>query len=325
MAGYKPTQERDEHGRWEDDDGNPSPSTVALAVLDPNNKEKADALAKIAEETARDLGFDPKFVTVSDESKQFELNGKQYNYAGAAFLDSHTDNPEIAIYTPHVDANSAHGVLAHEIQHQKFQAFINDYRKDYEAMQRDLDYQKQTEWVPFDSSNASHVAREKAGEMVTTDRRIREGFMKPDGSLYEPYASRYPIYTAWTEANKPMSDDFAKSDGVSGYSRDWWDAYAANKVQLPQAMHETLAEIARIKYGQQRDKAAHVAMVKYIREHGGTWTPADEKEWQKNRNDRIGHIVRKKDGLLTARKNLDPIWNTLYRAVEANWKRRTKK
>lgn len=341
MAGHDVSDEpRDERGRWTV--GGASGVHEAGPVMnltDPTtNHALADQAAKLAAETATKLGFNPKYVTISDERRTFELNGSTRNYAGAAFLDSHTENPEIAVYLPfqtwqpkegerQLDVSGVKGTTAHEVEHQKYQAFINDYRKDAEAMRSDPDYHKDSHWVPFDPNNPEHARLREKGGLLTSDNKIREpGFMQPNGLLNEPYDKKYPIYQAWTKANMPLSDEFEKSDGVSGYSRDWWDAYrnrtVEKPVQLPQAMHETLAEIARIRYGQDEMKAEHKANIKFIKANGGDWTAEDEKKWQANNKAQLGHIVRKKDGFLTKRKGLAPIWNDLYKAVEENWKRR---
>lgn len=329
---FDPNEARDERGRWTG--SGPHPSGVAVAVLDPKNIDKADAIAKIAAGAAKELDFDPKFITVSDEHRTFTLNGKELSYAGAAFLDSHTVNPEIAVYTPHVTTDNTPGVIAHEIAHQKYQAFLNDYRHEYEAMQSDPDYKRTlSTWS------------EPTADGTITRIGGADKFMKPDGSLHEPYASRYPAYTLYQETQgKQLEAEYAKSDGVSGYSRDWWDArgtvkdheyvkdsttgekgtYRSAAATSDQAMHETIAEIARIRYETKLNKDAHEANVKYIKDHGGTWTAENEKEWRSNQQS-ITHIVRKSDGFLTTRKGIDPMWNALHKAVEANWKRRWKK
>lgn len=306
---YDPKEPRDERGRWTVGGPGPHEAGPMMSISSHENADKADTIARIAAETAKSLDFDPKFITISDENKSFMLNGTERKYAGAAFLDMHTENPEIALYTPHVSPETASGVTAHEIEHQKYQAFINDYRKEREAMEQSTEYKESLpRWdgaTKIDNGN--------------------DTFMRPDGTLHEPWASKYPVYTAWTETMRPSTQDYAKSDGVSGYSRDWWDAWHKSEANTEQAMHETLAEIAHARQKFRQNKEAHESNVRYIKEHGGEWTKEQEAEWRKNSKNTITHMVRKKNGMMTLRKGIDPIWNTLYNAVEANWKRRQKK
>ena len=42
-------------------------------------------------------------------------------------------------------------------------------------------------------------------------------------------------------------DVFAESDGLSDYSFNWWKAWKEGKATTHLAMHETLAEMARLK------------------------------------------------------------------------------
>lgn len=295
---------RDNHGRWTAGANGFHDAGPNMNINDPAQVEKADSMAKLAAETAKQMDFNSKYITVSDEHRTFELNGKTYNYAGAAFLDA---SHAVVLYTPHINAENVQAVTAHEIEHQKYQAFIDDYAKEKEALFNDPDYK-------------ATLPKWEGDKMVHSGRP--DNFMRPDGSLHEPFASRYPVYTAWDEANRPsITEGFAKSDGVSGYSRDWWDAWHAQKANTSQAMHETLAEIGRLRYEAKANRAAHDSNVEYIKSHGGQWTSADESKWRAAQQP-ITHLVRKSNGMMGLRKGIDPIWNTLYKAVDANWKRR---
>jgi hypothetical protein len=328
---------------------------MSLATSDPASVEKANNIAHIAAQTAEKLGFDPKLITVSDESKTFELNGKTMYYAGAAILprpamvgkldvlsiqqverdgalstrilpQDSTEVGPVVLYSSHIgsDPKEVAGITAHEIEHQKFQAFINDYRAERARMEKDPAYL------------ATFPKWSEDGKTMIS--RGTNDFMRPDGLLRDPHADRYPTYQSYTQAMMPSISDFAKTDGVTGYSRDWWNAWENRTANTEQAMHETLAEIANLKriyeFTNAENKEAHEKNVAYIREHGGQWTPEQEAEWKayNNRNNlpiRIIHLMRKptKDGaamFLTTKRGLDPNWNRLYKAVDANWKRRNK-
>lgn len=335
---FNPNEPRDEKGKWVAGNGNlggSHPSGPFMYLHDAGNVDRADKIASIAADTAKQLGFDPTLINVTDESRTFELNGKTLNYAGAAHLTGpqgeNTVRPKgtITLYTPHAGPESAiPGLTAHEVQHQKFQAFLNDYKDERERMEKDPDYEAtKPKWSAPDADGTIHKLTPGSDD-----------FMRPDGTLKEPYDKRYPVYSAWQDAMATSTQDFAKTDGVSGYSRDWWDAWHAGKANTDQAMHETLAEIARVKLETFKPAAerkaalaeytaAHEKNIAEIKALGGQWTDEDEKEWKKtaanaNRADRVTHMMRKKDGLMKLKPGLDPKWNKLYKAVEDNWKRR---
>jgi hypothetical protein len=336
-------QPRDDHGRWTasgvgTSDAHAHPAGPFMDISKPDQAEKADQVAKIAATVANKLGYDPSKINVSDESRQFELNGKTMNYAGMATFPADPKlvvNPDgsktiananetgpVTLFTPHVgnDPNGIAGVAAHEITHQKWQAFRNDYTADMLKMKEDPDYQKNDKWVTYDANNPQHAALRAAGSMVTSPQedgseKIREpGFMRPDGMLNEPYASKYPAYQSMTNALKPSQDDFAKSDGVSDYSKEYWlgartpveksfdkpdgtkQTYSTYAVDPAMAFHETLSEIGRLKY-------------------------AGDPVYHK----KLGDVDGKPVYFSTGKKGINPKWNTLYKAMDDNWKRRTSK
>jgi len=68
-----------------------------------------------------------------------------------------------------------------------------------------------------------------------------------DDTLKPPYDAQFPFYQAWQTAYK-NTDIFAKSDGVTQYSKEYWDLWHQGEMDTASAMHETLAEMLRIKY-----------------------------------------------------------------------------
>jgi 2',3'-cyclic-nucleotide 2'-phosphodiesterase (5'-nucleotidase family) len=77
----------------------------------------------------------------------------------------------------------------------------------------------------------------------------RDTVMNADGSLKPPYDTKYPAYTAMHDAFfKYDVSAFADADGVSDYSYDYWKGWKAGNVQTFDAVHETLAEMAKAKY-----------------------------------------------------------------------------
>ncbi len=217
---FNPNEQRDKDGKWTAGDGG---RRLTLDELDPATSDQAHAenirrYKLAADQVAKDLGFNPDRIEVSGETKTFELNGKTRLYAGAAFLDT----GKIVIYEPHIAPSSISNVVAHEIGHQKFQKFINDYQADYKRMQED-----------------TKDVRNKDIDLV----------MRYDGMLKEPYAEKYPVYQKYTEVMMPsVIDNFAKSDGITSYSEEWWKAWHEQKANTSQAMHETIAEMTARDY-----------------------------------------------------------------------------
>lgn len=283
---YDPNEPRDKKGEWTTGGEKPF---VSLTSHTPESAARAEIISNLAAKSAAALGFKPTAINVTDQEHKFTLNGVERKAAGTADLKTGTIN----LYTGQIHTNEdVPGLMAHEVMHQKYQTFVNDYQAERAAMEKDPDYRKDSSLVTFDPANPIHAAQKAAGSLVFTNGQFREkGFMRPDGLLNAPYDAKYPTYQAFTNAHMTDSRDFAKTDGVSPYSREWWDAWHGQTASTSQAMHETLAEIARLKF----------------------------------EGNKVQHMVRKPDNLLTLRKTPDPKWTALYRAVEDHWKKRAKK
>lgn len=341
---YDPNEPRDERGKWTSSLGGAmhmAPGFPAVSLTDPANAGKAKLLAEKAEEVSRALDFKPTKMIVTDIPHKFTINGQEYNEGG------HYDPQSEYITLRHaLSHETGDGVIAHEIAHAKFDALMKDYRAERDAMEKDPDYRKEntSKWVPYDESNPAHVASKALGNIVTTDGQIRErkpGFMNPDGSLNEPYASRYPLYQRYNEVaggtrKGTEISDFAKTDGVSKYSKDYWEAWQNREVGTDSAMHETLAEMARVKWEVARDTKAHKDNVKYIKKNGGQWTPDDEKQWKQGMQSRTrtatqnyhlgkGDVNGRKTYFATTKKVSRKNWEDLYDLMDSNWTRRNKK
>ncbi len=215
---FDPSEKRDEYGRW-------TAGGDAGVIAEPSapNAESTRRYAKAATRVAIDLGFDPKNISVVSEPRaQFMLNGKLHDWAGAADLKEGT----IKLYEPFLNPSSINDVAAHEIGHQKFQRFLDDYLAERARMEDDI--------------NKMEFPKGKDRWDVV---------MKPDGALREGFAEKYPLYQKYTEVMMPsISEGFAKSDGITDYSREWWKAWHDQKANTTQAMHETIAEMTARAY-----------------------------------------------------------------------------
>lgn len=228
---FNPDEDRDERGRWS------TSGSAKNAVSSSANQEFGEELTAIATDTAKTLNYDPKTITVTDERYPFALNGKEYTAAG-------THDPttgEIKLYTNNLNDKTAPGVLAHEIMHGKFKAFMDQYDAETKAIM--------AEKGPAPDPNGEKAWQKRGGSWAV---------MSADGSLRAPYDKKYPVYQQYTKLlDSDGIDNLAKSDGITDYSTQYWDAWNKNDPNVPTrtAINETLAEMARLHFEQGEIKA----------------------------------------------------------------------
>ena len=220
---YSEDQPRDERGRFGSGGG-----AADVAAYLAHEAEFSAQVSDKAKEVAKSLGFDPKNVQIMTGVKDFVVNGQHYQAAGLAY----TDQGRIEIF-PEAIHDIAHlpGLVAHEVEHQVFATALNAVAADNARISADYD---KSSWT-------------------TPGGAERSGNTKADGTLPEKYQSTYPAYQALAPYTGHLAGDadktdlLAKSDGVTEYSRSYWAAYAKGEVSRISAVHETLAEMARLK------------------------------------------------------------------------------
>jgi len=95
-----------------------------------------------------------------------------------------------------------------------------------------------------------------AVEFVRNGENMVGPGIRPDGSLRtDALKERYPLYQAkWAVQDSPGTwVKLQKEDGVTDYSRAWWQAHDDGKASLRQAVHETYAEINMLAFTGKRD------------------------------------------------------------------------
>jgi 8-oxo-dGTP pyrophosphatase MutT (NUDIX family) len=148
------------------------------------------------------------YVVTSKEHKTFDLNGKKYETAGEAYLDT----GEVRLYLDSLTPNSIGPVLAHEIMHQKWEQVFRRYQAESKTL-RDMG--------------------PEADKILYPDDRVRPG-----------HEDEFPIYA---RLNSLMDTRVLRDeDGVTDYSRDWWAAVESGKADPKSAVHETMAEMAML-------------------------------------------------------------------------------
>lgn len=182
------------------------------------------------------LNYDSKLVSIgASESPdaKFTLNGIERRAAGLAYITGPAVG-HIKLFPNQIqDADIARQVVAHEVMHQKFQYALNAYRYDSNEIAK--------EPGPPPDPNGKYYWQKNGG---------KDAVMKPDGGLRPPYDKKYPTYTEMHEAlfKYGMNEGFSQSDGVSDYSFEYWKGWKSGTISTELALHETLAEIARVKY-----------------------------------------------------------------------------
>lgn len=208
-----------------------------------------------ARAVAEKLGYDPEKITVTGEDKLFSLNGASYHYAGSCDLQT----GKITLYEPNLAPSGIPGTTAHEIGHAKFENYLNDY------------------------------IAERARVMGDPETKTT---MKADGLLNEPSASKYPLYQEYEKLFGGNMNRLAKEDGVSNYSRQWWDAVKSGKALWKLGVHETLAEMTRLQYEDSLTRGVAVGEIK---------APPTMKD----------------NGFLTVTPS--SLWTSIYKAVNDHW------
>lgn len=252
---FNPNEQRDKAGKW-----TAGGDTVG-AITDPDGgwgAVRADQAAQRAEEARRiglaaktvaeKLNYNPADITVTLEDKTFMLNGASYHYAGSCDLNT----GKITLYQPTVMPGEIAGVTAHEIGHAKFEDFFKDYQTERDA-----------------------VFKESAT------------IMKADGTLKPPFDEKYPTYQRYEQLFEGNLSRLATEDGVSDYSRKWWDAVKDGKALSKLGIHETLAEMSRLEY-----------------QTGKVEAPP----------------TLKPDGFLTSTPS--PLWTEIYQTVKDHWQKK---
>lgn len=164
------------------------------------------------------LGFPKARVVVTDEEYPFTLNGKNYKAAGSADINS--QHGVIKIYRNQITPEAMSGVMAHEVSHMKFA----DAQRKYQAEKTAIE-----------------------AEPTPEGKDIYDTVLRPSGAVRDEYKEKYAHYQAMHDSlYAPTSATFAQSDGVSEYSKQYWEGYHKGEVSMNSAMHETLAEMHRI-------------------------------------------------------------------------------
>jgi phage-related protein (TIGR01555 family) len=218
------------HGRG----GSGARPSEAISPSQKSGKLSGKEVLTRAHEVATKLGYPTEMVKIGaedDPDRYFTLNGTIHMAAALAHTrpGGSNDTPigTIKLYASGLTEKSLDGTVAHEVMHQKWQKVWDQYEK-----QRD-DFFEEPD-LPDDIEEA----------------KDKDGFLK------SPYKEKYPIFSELSvimyggETYGENWDRMKKEDGVTAYSKEWWTKWESteSKGALDSAVHETLAEIARLDF-----------------------------------------------------------------------------
>lgn len=209
-------------GQWAPQGGSPLEVEIEGEVV-----ERASP-REVAEAVARDLGYDPSRIDILDSASapDFQVDGGFFKAAGLA----HLDTGRISLYPGAAPPEELPGIVAHEVMHHKFHAYLTALRAEFDELRRD-----------------PGPAPDPLGRYYWQRRGGIDAIMKPDGTMRDDFVDIYPLVHRQAMREREWRE-FQQDDGVSHYSRRWWDAAVKGTAGVGQAYHETLAEMARIHY-----------------------------------------------------------------------------
>jgi HK97 family phage portal protein len=121
----------DDRGRFDTGDGGGGGGSGSNSGQ--HNAERSALITHFARFDAKHThDYDPNLILIKSDSPQFTLNGKQFNAAGLAHISGdRLGQIELFPSAIHDDGQGSpiratKQILAHEIMHQKFQAFLNE-------------------------------------------------------------------------------------------------------------------------------------------------------------------------------------------------------
>lgn len=228
---FNPEQPRDERGQWTSGGG--------TTVIDEEKRIDEERRAKVerrAADIAKQMGVNPSIINVVDkEPREFQVGNLKFHEAG--HYDPRTGMIEINARNSYDDRMSVtQGIAAHEVSHAIYDAARAEQAAEHEEI--------------------SNLPK------AEIDRLYRaSGYVRPE--TRQEVHDRWPVSAAFyqhigdsyleTEAEqqgesrfKRNMDALEKADGVSDYSRAYWQKGALSQSGgFERAVNETLAEVAR--------------------------------------------------------------------------------
>ena len=216
---------RAENGQFGSGGGEGGGEGEAVKEKSTVTKEHFDAVSAAATYRAIKLGYSPAKIKVSaDPPATYKLGDVEFKPGAEAYTgEGHPEHPKgtIVVYAGFTSPEHVHGLMAHEVMHQKFETVLDKARDEKKDIMKEMD-------------------------RLTAEGKDprRDGPLKASGGVRDSYAGRWPVYEKIDPILSGKASKLAKEDGVTKYSRMWWDAHSKGHANTKQAIHETLAEMA---------------------------------------------------------------------------------
>lgn len=223
------------------------PGRKILGELETKLEDKYGTLDQVSLvkkiEMAKDLSDafgigeqDSAGILISLAYKPFTVEGEEFVTAG----DFNPTTKLVTLYPPAFDMGYKNlvGVVAHESEHKKFDLVRNLYEKEDRAS--------------WDESTHSWP-----------DRKLNA--RRADGDVNPAFADKYPTLAKLAK-HLEWTTELAKDDGVTNYSKKWWEQWSAgrNTRDKYHPIDETLSEMAKIEMAWGRDMMEKQASPRFV-------------------------------------------------------------
>jgi hypothetical protein len=187
--------------------------------------EHKAAVEKEVARVAKEQNYERVQVLTKEEGvypQGFTVAGEHMDAGGYADLTT----GQITIISTAMSVDFVPSIMAHEIEHERFQGALNAYNYEHQALMK----------IPGD---------DLFGKMGAGT-----GVLKASGEVRPEYQNKYPVTTLLQKSLEQDKFKLYDSDGCTKYSEAYWKHYIENgrrSADGERAMHETLAEMARVK------------------------------------------------------------------------------
>lgn len=177
-------------------------------------KEREETVDRVARTLGVPSGTD---TTFGGDGYKFKVGGEEYVAAGQFNPATNT----ITIYNgAFQDEALAAGVVAHELQHAKFNQWRNQATKEHRQLIRMEGSEQVKYWVD-------------------------NGFQR---SLTPEGEKKFPFYASWKKfRDDDLQRELERADGITPYSASYWREYNSGSGTFERAVDETLAEVAKLR------------------------------------------------------------------------------
>lgn len=197
-----------------------------------------DQMVKVsrrAESVAEDMGVSPSLISVVDkEPRTFTVGNRQFKEA--AHYNPTKNEIELNVRMVYDDRMSVtNGIMSHEASHAIYQAA------------RDVQTQEHTEIQNLPKAEYARLYRASGYAREETQAEIHERW--PVSAMFHKHTGDSYMETekeASGERYRKNMEKLQKDDGVSDYSKAYWEPDAVNRMSgQERAIDETLAETSR--------------------------------------------------------------------------------